>query len=324
MNNIDAKKIVERIDSMPLYLHAYAFHLNMRKERVLPDDLLEIAKKLNLTGAKIHVEDGETQSLKTLSDEQLDAFGKKAKAYNLDLKIETSSSAASAIDEAVHIALKTGASSIRFYPRYEGHLQDVLQKVSADIQYIKETYEHTGLKFVIEQHEDLKSHELNQLVEDANFPNFSLLFDFGNMFNANELPLEAFENMKNNITQVHMKDAIRVPEGKGFGHKASLSGEGEVPVKALLKQLICLGDDQPQVVSFGLEEEVDYYAPAFRFDDEGDNPWIPYRGASETPMPVEGLDARLEKELNDAMNQLTFIRNIAQELKQEALAVLNK
>lgn len=324
MNNIEAQKIIDRIDSMPLYLHAYAFHLNMRKERILPDDLLEIAKKHHLTGAKIHVEDGETKALKTMSDAQLEAFGQKAKEYNLDLKIETSSSAANAIDEAVHIALKTRASSIRFYPRYEGNLQDVLKKVKADIQYIKETYEHTGLKFVIEQHEDLKSHELNQLVEDADFPNFSLLFDFGNMFNANELPLEAFDKMKGNITQVHMKDAVRLPEGKGFGHKASLSGEGEVPFKELVKKLICLGDEKPQVISFGLEEEVDYYAPAFRFDDEGDNPWIPYRGASETPMPTEGLDERLEKEFNDAMNQLKFVQNIANQLKQEALAVLNK
>ncbi len=324
MNLIDAKKIIERIDSIPLYLHAYAFHLNMRKERILPDDLLEIAKQEKLAGAKIHVEDGETKALKTMSDEQLDAFGQKAKAYNLDLKIETSSSAAQAIDEAVHIALKTGASSIRFYPRYEGHLNDVLQKVKTDIEYIKNTYEHTGLKFVIEQHEDLKSHELNSLVEEANFPNFSLLFDFGNMFNANELPLEAFDKMKDNLTQVHMKDAVRIPEGKGFGHEASLSGNGEVPFKTLLKQLICLGDDKPQVVSFGLEEEVDYYAPAFRFDDEGDNPWIPYRGASETPMPVEGLEERLEKEINDAMNQILFVRNLACELKQEAQAVLTQ
>ncbi|BFI66287.1 hypothetical protein okayama3_18720 [Yersinia pseudotuberculosis] len=295
----------------------------MRKERILPDDLLDIANKFHLTGAKIHVEDGETQSLKTMDDKQLESFGEKVKKYNLDLKIETSSSAAKAIDEAVHIALKTGASSIRFYPRYEGHLKDVLKKVKTDIKYIKDTHEHTGLKFVIEQHEDLKSDELNQLVEEANFPNFSLLFDFGNMFNANELPLDAFDKMKDNITQVHMKDAIRIPEGKGFGHEASLSGKGEVPFKTLLKKLICLGDKKPQVISFGLEEEVDYYAPAFRFDDEGDNPWIPYRGASETPMPTEGLDKRLEKEINDAMNQLTFVRKLATELKQEAIELFN-
>lgn len=323
MTPIEAKKIIERVDSIPLYLHAYAFHLNMRKERILPNDLLEIAKKNLLTGVKIHVEDGETRSLCRMNDEQLKVFGEKAKNYGLDLKIETSSSASEAIDKAVDIALKTQASSVRFYPRYEGHLQDVLEKVRVDIQYIKQQYEKTGLRFVIEQHEDLKSHELNSLVEEANFPNFSLLFDFGNMFNANELPLDAFNNMKNNITQVHLKDAVKVSEGKGFGHRAILSGEGDVPVKELLKQLICLGNDKPQIESFGLEEEVDYYAPAFRFDDEGDNPWIPYRGASETPMPIEGLDARLEKEIKDAMNQISFIRNIAQELKEEAKRELN-
>lgn len=55
MTPIEAKKIIERADSIPLYLHAYAFHLNMRKERVLPNDLLELAKQKSLTGAKIHV-----------------------------------------------------------------------------------------------------------------------------------------------------------------------------------------------------------------------------------------------------------------------------
>ncbi len=56
-----------------------------------------------------------------------------------------------------------------------------------------------------------------------------------------------------------------------------------MPFKALLTHLICTGDDEPQVTAYGPEEEVDYYAPAFRFEDEDDNPWIPYRQMSETP-----------------------------------------
>ena len=36
----NARKILQRVDTLPLYLHAYAFHLNMRLERVLPADLL--------------------------------------------------------------------------------------------------------------------------------------------------------------------------------------------------------------------------------------------------------------------------------------------
>ncbi|HFD2819961.1 TPA: hypothetical protein ACF206_003771, partial [Escherichia coli] len=51
----NARKILQRVDTLPLYLHAYAFHLNMRLERVLPADLLDIASENNLRGVKIHV-----------------------------------------------------------------------------------------------------------------------------------------------------------------------------------------------------------------------------------------------------------------------------
>ena len=41
----NARKILQRVDTLPLYLHAYAFHLNMRLERMLPADLLDIASE---------------------------------------------------------------------------------------------------------------------------------------------------------------------------------------------------------------------------------------------------------------------------------------
>ncbi|STH01808.1 putative sugar isomerase [Escherichia coli] len=58
----NARKILQRVDTLPLYLHAYAFHLNMRLERVLPADLLDIASENNLRGVKIHVLDGGNDS----------------------------------------------------------------------------------------------------------------------------------------------------------------------------------------------------------------------------------------------------------------------
>lgn len=33
MNTDDARRIIERADTLPLYLHAYAYHLNMRFEK---------------------------------------------------------------------------------------------------------------------------------------------------------------------------------------------------------------------------------------------------------------------------------------------------
>jgi hypothetical protein len=52
MNRIQAQKIVERIQNIPLYLHAYAFHLNMRMEKILPEDLLDIASEQSLRASK--------------------------------------------------------------------------------------------------------------------------------------------------------------------------------------------------------------------------------------------------------------------------------
>ena len=77
----------------------------------------------------------------------------------------------------------------------------------------------------------------------------SLLFDFANMINANEHPIEALKTMAPHITQVHIKDAFIVKEPGGLGHKACISGQGGMPFKALLTQLICLGDDEPHVTA---------------------------------------------------------------------------
>ena len=43
MGKCNQELLAERARNIPLYLHAYAFHLNMRYERVLPGDLLDIA-----------------------------------------------------------------------------------------------------------------------------------------------------------------------------------------------------------------------------------------------------------------------------------------
>ncbi|WP_273746222.1 sugar phosphate isomerase/epimerase family protein [Morganella morganii] len=324
MNTDDARRIIERADTLPLYLHAYAYHLNMRFEKILPGDLLDIANEHHLPGVKIHVLDGETQSLSAMTDDQLAVFAEKAKRYHLDINIETSASDNKTLDEAIRIALKTGASSVRFYPRYEGALSDVLRLISADIRYLKEHYQHSGLTFVLEQHEDLKGHELVSLIKDADFPELTLLFDFGNMINACELPMDALADMQKYITQVHIKDAVILEEGDGFGHKACRSGEGNLPFKDMLRALICLGEDKPQVISYGLEEEVDYYAPAFRFKNESNDPWIPWRQMSETPLPETEIAERLAGEKKDAVNQIHYVRKIINELKTEAVSIISK
>lgn len=125
--------------------------------------------------------------------------------------------------------------------------------------------------------------------------------------------------MQEYITQVHIKDAVILEEGQGFGHKACRSGEGNLPFKEMLQALISLGEESPQVISYGLEEEVDYYAPAFRFADKAADPWIPWRQMSETPLPENEISARLAREKEDAIHQINYVRKIINEIKAEAI-----
>lgn len=324
MNVIQARKILDRHASLPLYLHAYSYHMNMRLEQILPADLLDIAHQQGLHGVKIHILDGESRSLKHMRDDELAVFRCKAVRLGLDINLEISSSAPAEIDEAVIIAEKIGATSLRFYPRYEGNLSTVLARIRDDLAHIRQQHGHRALSFTIEQHEDLKSVELVQLVQESGIDSLSLLFDFGNMINANEQPLEALHIMAPLIAHVHIKDAKIIPEGTGLGHIACASGSGDMPFEELLKQLICLGEEVPQVLAYGLEEEVDYYAPAFRFSDEGNDPWIPWRDMSETPLPApELLSARLEQEKRDAICQIEHVRTVLKKLVAQAETILN-
>ncbi|WP_058914496.1 sugar phosphate isomerase/epimerase family protein [Entomohabitans teleogrylli] len=319
MKKTERARLAERARNIPLYLHAYAFHLNMRYEQVLPGDLLDIAHQHQLHGVKIHVEDGETQALQMMSDHQLSDFRKKAEVYGLDVNIETSASDKKTLDDAIRIAFATGASSVRFYPRYEGYLHDIIEKIHLDIRYLSQ-FDDCGLTFTIEQHEDIKSEELVSLVKRSGMKNLSILFDFGNMINANERPLDALNIMAPYITQVHIKDAKIIRDGSGWAHEACRSGYGDLPMEDMLRKLLLLGEDKPQIISFGLEEEVDYFAPAFRFDDEGDNPWIPWRTASYTSLPEDDkVNERLNQESEYATEQINYIRNICNKFIDEKI-----
>ena len=57
--------------------------------------------------------------------------------------------------------------------------------------------------------------------------------------------------------------------------------------------------------------------------NEGNDPWIPWRQLSETPLPENEIEERLAREKEDAVNQLIYVRNVIDEIKTEALAVIH-
>lgn len=305
--------LAARARQAPLFAHAYALHLNMRFGQISPEALLDFAARHRLLGVKIHVEDGEGQSLRARDLAGRLAFGAKAQALGLEVHIETSATDAASLAELVAIGTATGATCLRLYPRHNGPLSSVIARTIDDLRLLQGLDPAGRFRFVLEQHEDLTSTELVGILQAVANPHLHLLFDFGNMINALEEPLAALAVQAPFLTDMHVKDCKVLPDRGGWAHLACRSGQGDIPMQALLIELLLLGET-PQILGFGLEEEEGYYAPAFRFPDEGPDPEIPPRGPSETDPGTSDLGQRLADEQTAAEAQIALVRRMLSEI----------
>lgn len=321
MTPTDAARLIPRIEGIRLFAHAYAWHLNFRLGSATPQDLLRFAHDQGLAGVKIHVEDGEARSL-LHAPESRAGFGAEARALGLEVHIETSATDEATLRAAIEVAGDVGATSVRFYPRYAGPVSQIIARTIEDLNRLPALDPEGRFDFLLEQHEDLKSTELVQILRAVNNPRLSLLFDFANMINAFETPEAALEVMAPYVTDVHIKDAKILPDRGGYAHLACRSGEGDIAFGPLLTRLLLLGDT-PQVRAFACEEENEMFAPAYRFPDDPPDPVIPARDASTTdPTDGEALDARLLREMAEATAQIGYVRAILADLLTQARKAL--
>ena len=320
-----AARLLSRIDAAPLHAHAYSLHLNLRFGGCDPTGVLEFASRQGLTGVRIHVDDGEQRSLAAMDDAMLGGFGERARELGLALSIETSATTRPHLELATRIARQVGARSVRCYPRHAGRVSEIIARTVEDLKQLTRLDPDATLHYTLEQHEDLKSGELVRIIAAVDNPRLSLLFDFGNMVNAWEMPDDALTTMAPHVTEVHVKDVTIVDDRGGHAHLGCRSGTGDINMPLMMFRLLLLGEDRPQVRSFGLEEEVGYPAPAFRFPDEDDDPFIPYRDSSETPLDdAEGLPARLARERADAEHQTGFVKELLERMRTHCVALVDQ
>ncbi|MBI3904342.1 sugar phosphate isomerase/epimerase family protein [Pseudomonas sp. GL-R-26] len=322
-----ASKLLERLDSLRLFAHAYPQLMKLTYGTYRPIDLLDFAYRHALDGISIHLLDGEERSLQRMSDDQLRIVSQRAEALGLDIHLEISSTQKVDVDRVVEVAQVMGVQNIRVYSRYGGRLSEVLDIIESDLRYIARQADRYDLYIDFEQHEELKSREIVALLERINHPRLHALFDFGNMINAAEQPLTALKTLAAHIRQVHMKGVRVVPEENGVGHYGVLQGiaEDDLPSARMLFELLMLGEHESQVIAFILEQENHYIAPAFRQVDEDEDPFIPYREMSQTSLP-EGftLEQMMAEEERWAINQIVYVRGLLQEFRLLAELVLQR
>ncbi len=313
-----ATRLIERIDQVRLFAHAYPLLTNLTHGRLTPFDLLDFAYRHELKGLSLHMLDGEHNSLSQMNAGQLRAFADKARQLELEVHLEISSTLKPDVDAVIAVANAIGTRNIRVYSRYEGTLSQVMDTIAGDLHYLGQQADLHNLNFDFEQHEELKSDEIARLLKQANHPRLHALFDFGNMINACEQPLEALANLAPHIRQVHLKGVRVVPEAQGFGHYGVLQGsaEDDLPSPRMVYELLMLGEQRPQVIAFILEQENHYIAPAFRQSNESADPFIAYREMSDTPLPAGfTLEQMLAGEQRWANNQVSYVKGLLAELR---------
>ena len=141
-------------------------------------------------------------------------FRQSAARLGLRVHVETSSTARQDLEAAAAVARDVAAESVRCYCRYEGRVSEIIRKTIDDLRALRDIDPEGRFLFTLEQHEDLKSHELAGIVRAAGNPRLTLLFDFGNMINADERPADALATMAPLATEVHIKD-VRIVEDRG-------------------------------------------------------------------------------------------------------------
>ena len=319
-----ACKLLNRIKNIELYAHSYAFTLHFKHGIYHAVDLLNFAHQQDLSGIDINLDFGKGKSLNNKNLSELKEVKELAKKLNLKIVLEISSTTKPEIQKVVEIAKILDVQYIRVYNRYGGYISEIIDKGIRDLKYACKIAEKNGLYLVIEQHEVLKSSELVHIVREVNSPRLGLLFDFGNMINANEKPLAALKTKSPYIWHTHIKDVRIISKKHGYAHQGVVDGQGELPQLRMLYDLLMLGDKTPQVKVFSLELVNGYYAPPYRFKGEGKNPKIPERECSKTRENLKvSRDENLRIEKENTIHQVKHIKKLLNELRKISERKLN-
>jgi sugar phosphate isomerase/epimerase len=318
-----AAKLLERTANVPFFGHSYTFYHNMI-HGFTPHDLARFAYEHDLHGICLHISDGNSLNVRRMMPSERDGFRRLLEELGLQLHLEISSTDKQEVDTVIECARSLGVRNIRFYARHEGPLSSVITKVFADLAYACDRANKYDLHFDYEQHEDLRAAEIAGILARLDDPRMNALFDYSNSLNAYEDPLAALHILAPYVRQVHIKGARKIIEGDGWGQLGVPQGaaDDELPGARMLYDLLKLGDRKPQVICFALEQEVDYYAPAFRRASDPLDPVIQYREPSDTPVDrTKSRERLLSDERRWAVQQIGWNRDLVALFREHARAV---
>lgn len=232
--------------NLKLGLFSYSYHLAFGKHDVFqpkehkPMDLfrfMDRVTELKLDGIQI-----DPMHLEKTDDAYLDEIVAYAKERNLYIEYGTTGIEAGHLLEQLRIAHKLGSPILRTYigfnPREVADVKKEVEYALTQLDRVKECAKEYNIKIAIENHCDLKTKELLDLVQRADSPYIGVCVDLGNFMIHLENPTESVKLLAPYIYSTHFKDYASEMMNWGFKTFGVPLGQGNIDLQAILDILV--------------------------------------------------------------------------------------
>jgi sugar phosphate isomerase/epimerase len=213
------------------------------------EKIVSEAARLGYDGIEIRGIEGEMflPNARPFLPEQIEHTKSLLAEHNLEIccldsgcAFHTAEAASAAMQEGkatIDLAERLGVPYIRVFgdeiPKGSQE-EEVLTRVAAGLEELGRYAEAKGVKVLLETHGDFNTYSrIENVLKRTSSPAIGLLWDFEHPYMHGESPHDTYEHLAPYIFHTHVKDAKRVNQTKVL----TLIGEGEVPVKDIVKLL---------------------------------------------------------------------------------------
>lgn len=226
---------------LKLGLFSYSYHLAFGKHPVFEPErkmdlfaFMDRCKEFDLDGIQI-----DPQHLESWDEEYLQKIVDYAKNYGFYIEYGTTGVEKEHLLKQLEIARKLTSPILRTYIGFDPHEKgtNTLYEVEHAIQVlnqVKEKAEEYQIKIAIENHCDLKTDELIELIRCVDSPYVGVCVDLGNFMIHLENPVDSVRKLAPYIYSTHFKDYNSKMMNWGFKTFGVPLGEGKIDLAAVV------------------------------------------------------------------------------------------
>lgn len=230
---------------LKLGLFSYSYHLAFGKHPIFQPEIamdlfafMDRCKEFGLEGIQI-----DPQHLERLDDGYLQRIVDYANQYGFYIEYGTTGVETEHLLKQLEIAKKLTSPILRTYIGFDPHDKgvDSVKEVEYAIQVlnqVKGKAEEYQIKIAVENHCDLKTDELLDLIQRVNSPYVGVCVDLGNFMVHLENPVESVKKLAPYIYSTHFKDYNSKMMNWGFKTFGVPLGEGKIDLGAVVDILV--------------------------------------------------------------------------------------